>query len=72
MLLPTREAVDERTWHSRYHHHYHFLADNGHKQFTASEAIRMNGKNPDYSKRNLWVAIEAEETRTPHRLQQRT
>jgi hypothetical protein len=62
MLLLTREAVDEHTWHFRSHlHHYYFLAYNGQKQFTASEAIRINGENPDYSKRNLWAVIEAEE-----------
>lgn len=40
---------------------YHFLADHGQKQFTAAEAIRMNGEDPDYSKRDLWAAIEKRE-----------
>lgn len=37
---------------------YHFLADHGQKQFTAEEAIRISGEDPDYSKRDLWAAIE--------------
>lgn len=37
---------------------YHFLADSGQKQFTADEAIRLSGEDPDYSKRDLWEAIE--------------
>lgn len=37
---------------------YHFIADHGQKQFTAPEAIRLSGEDPDYSKRELWEAIE--------------
>ncbi|KAH8422403.1 catalase [Aspergillus melleus] len=37
---------------------YHFLADGGQKQFTADEATRLSGEDPDYSKRDLWQAIE--------------
>jgi len=38
---------------------YHFIADHGQKQFTADEAVRLSGEDPDYSKRELWDAIEA-------------
>ncbi|KAJ5130085.1 uncharacterized protein N7515_006124 [Penicillium bovifimosum] len=37
---------------------YHFLANHGQKQFTADEAMRLSGEDPDYSKRDLWKAIE--------------
>jgi len=37
---------------------YHFLAKHGQKQFTQPEAIRISGEDPDYSKRELWEAIE--------------
>jgi catalase len=37
---------------------YHFLADGGQKQFTRQEAVEMSGINPDYSKQDLWQAIE--------------
>ncbi|KAJ5582826.1 hypothetical protein N7535_001446 [Penicillium sp. DV-2018c] len=37
---------------------YHFLANHGQKQFTADEAMRLSGEDPDYSKRQLWKAIE--------------
>ncbi|OHW99039.1 catalase [Colletotrichum incanum] len=37
---------------------YHFLAKHGQKQFTDPEAVRMCGEDPDYSKRDLWEAIE--------------
>lgn len=37
---------------------YHFLAKHGQKQFTAEEAIRQGGIDPDFSKRDLWEAIE--------------
>ncbi|KAF7713588.1 Catalase [Penicillium ucsense] len=37
---------------------YHFLAEHGQKQFTADEATRLSGEDPDYSKRDLWRAIE--------------
>ncbi|KAG2414122.1 hypothetical protein HFD88_003313 [Aspergillus terreus] len=37
---------------------YHFLANGGQKQFTADEALRSGGEDPDYSKRDLWQAIE--------------
>ena len=38
---------------------YHFLAKHGQKQFTAPEAVRISGENPDYSKQELWEGIEA-------------
>ncbi|RYO74371.1 hypothetical protein DL764_010896 [Monosporascus ibericus] len=37
---------------------YHFVAKHGQKQFTDAEAVRMCGEDPDYSKRDLWNAIE--------------
>jgi len=37
---------------------YHFSAKHGAKQFTNEEAIKMSGIDPDYSKRDLWEAIE--------------
>ncbi|PYH85855.1 catalase [Aspergillus uvarum CBS 121591] len=37
---------------------YHFLADGGQKQFTADEAQQHSGIDPDFSKRDLWKAIE--------------
>ncbi|RYO89732.1 hypothetical protein DL766_008704 [Monosporascus sp. MC13-8B] len=37
---------------------YHFIAKHGQKQFTDAEALRMCGEDPDYSKRDLWNAIE--------------
>ncbi|KAK5162809.1 uncharacterized protein LTR77_011181 [Saxophila tyrrhenica] len=37
---------------------YHFLAKHGQKQLTEPEAIRTSGEDPDYSKRQLWEAIE--------------
>lgn len=37
---------------------YHFLAETGQKQLTEPEAIRISGEDPDYSKRQLWDAIE--------------
>ncbi|RYP13066.1 hypothetical protein DL767_010939 [Monosporascus sp. MG133] len=37
---------------------YHFIAKHGQKQFTDAEAVRMCGEDPDYSKRDLWNAIE--------------
>lgn len=37
---------------------YHFLADKGQKQFTADEALQFGGQDPDFSKRDLWQAIE--------------
>lgn len=37
---------------------YHFLAKHGQKQFTWPEAVMMSGEDPDYSKRDLWAAIE--------------
>ena len=40
---------------------YHFLASHGQKQFTADEAMRLSGEDPDYSKRDLWSAIENDE-----------
>ncbi|KAK0384271.1 hypothetical protein NLU13_8359 [Sarocladium strictum] len=37
---------------------YHFIAKHGQKQFTDGEAMAMCGEDPDYSKRDLWEAIE--------------
>ncbi|KAJ5227788.1 hypothetical protein N7489_008496 [Penicillium chrysogenum] len=37
---------------------YHFLVDTGQKQFNAEEALKYGGEDPDYSKRDLWSAIE--------------
>lgn len=37
---------------------YTFLPKHGTKQFTNAEAIRVCGEDPDYSKRDLWDAIE--------------
>jgi catalase len=37
---------------------YHFLAKHGQKQFTQPEAMKMSGEDPDYSKRELWEAME--------------
>ncbi|PNP43528.1 hypothetical protein TGAMA5MH_04500 [Trichoderma gamsii] len=37
---------------------YHFIAKHGQKQFTDEEAVAMCGRDPDYSKRDLWDAIE--------------
>ncbi|KAK4246803.1 catalase [Corynascus novoguineensis] len=37
---------------------YHFIAKGGQKQFTDEEAVRMCGEEPDYSKRDLWDAVE--------------
>ncbi|KAF2153442.1 heme-dependent catalase [Myriangium duriaei CBS 260.36] len=38
---------------------YHFIAKHGQKQLTEPEAIRISGEDPDYSKRQLWEALEA-------------
>ncbi|KAJ6256455.1 hypothetical protein Dda_8956 [Drechslerella dactyloides] len=38
---------------------YHFRADHGQKQFMWSEAVKVSGEDPDYSKRDLWDAIES-------------
>jgi catalase len=40
---------------------YHFIAKHGQKQFTDAEAMRVSGEDPDYSKRDLWRAIESGE-----------
>lgn len=37
---------------------YHFIANHGQKQFTDQEAMRISGEDPDYSKRDLWDAVE--------------
>jgi len=37
---------------------YHFIADHGRKTFTWDEAKRICGEDPDFSKRDLWNAIE--------------
>ncbi|EKG22516.1 Catalase [Macrophomina phaseolina MS6] len=37
---------------------YHFIAKHGQKQFTEPEAVRISGEDPDFSKRDLWRAIE--------------
>ncbi|KAG2008033.1 heat-induced catalase [Coprinopsis cinerea AmutBmut pab1-1] len=43
---------------------YHYLAELGQKQFTWPEAVAMSGEDPDFSKRDLWAAIERGETPT--------
>lgn len=43
---------------------YHLLANHGQKQFTWDEAVRVCGEDPDYSKRDLWDAIERGEPLT--------
>lgn len=40
---------------------YHFLAEHGQKQLTREQAVETCGTDPDYSKRDLWDAIEAGE-----------
>jgi len=40
---------------------YHFISDQGQKQFSRQEAVEMGGINPDYSKQDLWEAIENNE-----------
>ncbi|KAF2221230.1 putative vegetative catalase [Elsinoe ampelina] len=37
---------------------YHFIAKDGQKQLTGPQAIEISGEDPDYSKRQLWEAIE--------------
>ncbi|KAL5374976.1 hypothetical protein DPSP01_011556 [Paraphaeosphaeria sporulosa] len=37
---------------------YHFIAEHGQKQFTQEQATQMCGEDPDYSKRDLYEAIE--------------
>ncbi|RAL03161.1 catalase [Aspergillus ibericus CBS 121593] len=37
---------------------YHFIANHGQKQFNADEALKYGGEDPDWSKRDLWQAIE--------------
>ena len=37
---------------------YHFLAEHGQKQLSEPEAIKISGEDPDYSKKQLWDAIE--------------
>lgn len=37
---------------------YHFMAKHGQKTFTDGEAVAMCGRDPDYSKRDLWAAID--------------
>ncbi|KAI9005329.1 catalase-like domain-containing protein [Gaertneriomyces semiglobifer] len=37
---------------------YHFLSEQGKKQFTWEEAIKMSGEDPDFAKRDLWDHIE--------------
>lgn len=37
---------------------YHFLAKHGQKQLSAAESKKVCGVDPDYSKRDLWDAIE--------------
>ncbi len=37
---------------------YHFIATHGQKQLSGPDAIRISGEDPDYSKRQLWDAIE--------------
>ena len=37
---------------------YHYLNDAGQKTFAWPDAVKMSGVDPDYSKRDLWRAIE--------------
>ncbi|CUS07892.1 unnamed protein product [Tuber aestivum] len=37
---------------------YHFICDQGVHQFTREEAVQACGEDPDFSKRDLWQAIE--------------
>ncbi|KAI9796014.1 MAG: hypothetical protein M1835_004789 [Candelina submexicana] len=37
---------------------YHFICEAGQKQLTAEESMKVCGEDPDYSKRDLWNAIE--------------
>ena len=46
-------AQDKRFWVK-----FHFKTQQGIENFTADEAERMNGKDPDYSTRDLFEAIE--------------
>lgn len=43
---------------------YHYINNEGQKQFTWPEAVRKSGEDPDFSKRDLWAAIERGETPT--------
>ncbi|PWW73282.1 catalase [Tuber magnatum] len=43
---------------------YHFICDKGSAQFTWDEAVRTCGQDPDFSKRDLWQAIERRESVT--------
>jgi hypothetical protein len=54
LLTPTRANAKGQFVYVK----YHFLANGGHKQFTAKEALRSGGEDPDYSKRDVWQAIE--------------
>ncbi|KAI9709434.1 MAG: hypothetical protein M1828_002415 [Chrysothrix sp. TS-e1954] len=37
---------------------YHFLVKHGQKQLTEEQATKISGMDPDYSKRDLWQAME--------------
>ncbi|KAH6906234.1 catalase [Coprinopsis sp. MPI-PUGE-AT-0042] len=37
---------------------YHYINDDGQKQFSWPEAVAMSGADPDFAKRDLWGAIE--------------
>lgn len=40
---------------------YHFICDQGQQTLTRQEAVELGGINPDYSKQDLWEAIENKE-----------
>ncbi|KAM0099725.1 hypothetical protein ACP6JE_005746 [Aspergillus fumigatus] len=56
LLANTPEGVNKRG--EFVYIKYHFIADRGQKQSTADEAIQMCGEDPDFSKRDLYQAIE--------------
>ncbi|KAL2166852.1 hypothetical protein VTG60DRAFT_2087 [Thermothelomyces hinnuleus] len=45
-------------WRNNHGYGCHTFKWGGQKQFTDEEAVRMCGEDPDYSKRDLWDAIE--------------
>lgn len=60
---PWQDArADKRRWVNKQgkfvYIKYHFIAKHGQKQLTQPEAIRISGENPDYSKEQLWDAME--------------
>ena len=49
-------AKNERTWVK-----FHFVCAQGIKNFTAEEAVRMKGEDPDFAQRDLLEAIDRKE-----------